>query len=95
MFYTYDRIYTNITNYYTVSNKGSDDVVHMLHFLIKHLKPYIRDLHTFRELYNGQNNNFTVIRFLHYITVVSKIFDKITVTYPVRGYTHLWSMVKT
>nr|CAD7198010.1 unnamed protein product [Timema douglasi] len=34
---------------------------------------------------SGQNNNFTLFRYLHYMTVTFKRFQKITVTFPTRA----------
>ncbi|KAJ8887890.1 hypothetical protein PR048_007374 [Dryococelus australis] len=37
----------------------------------------------------GQNNNWTVIRFLHYVAVVLKRFDKVQFTYPIRSHSYM------
>lgn len=80
-FYTYDQ---------TTGSKGSDDVVSMLyHFFSNILSNDVREIHIFCDSCSGQNKNWTVLRFLHYTTVVLKRFDKITVTYPVRGHSYM------
>lgn len=80
-FYTYDQ---------TVAKKGSDDVASMLyHFFMNILDPEIREIHIFCDSCGGQNKNKTIIKFLHYVTVNLKRFDKITVTYPIRGHSYM------
>lgn len=80
-FYCYDQ---------TVAKKGSDEVVSMLHhFFTEVLSPQVRDLHMFADSCGGQNKNFTVIKYLHYCTVVLKRFDSVTLTFPVRGHSYM------
>lgn len=80
-FYCYDQ---------TVAKKGSDDVVSMLHhFFTEVLSPQVRNLHIFADSCGGQNKNFTVIKYLHYCTVVLKKFDSVTLTFPVRGHSYM------
>lgn len=82
-FYTYDQ---------TVAKKGSDDVTFMLHhFILNMLDPSVRELHIFCDSCSGQNKNFTLIRFLHYMTVEQKMFDVVSVTFLI---THIWSQTK-
>ena len=49
----------------------------------------VRELQTFCDSCDGQNKNWAIITFLHYVTVVLKRFNKITVTYPVRGHSYM------
>lgn len=80
-FYTYDE---------TVGKKGSNEVVSMLHhFFINYLKPNVREIHIFCDSCGGQNKNYTMIRFLHYMTTIVKRFDTLIVTYPIRGHSYL------
>lgn len=82
-FYTYDQ---------TLAKKGSDGVTSMLHhFILNMLDPSVRELHIFCDSCSGQNKNFTLIRFLHYMAVEQKMFDVVTVTFLI---THIWSQTK-
>jgi hypothetical protein len=80
-FYTYDE---------SVARKGSDDVSSMLaHFFTHCLDEKVRVLEIFCDSCGGQNKNYTVFRFLHYMVHVEKRFDSITVTFPVRGHSYM------
>lgn len=59
IFYTYPQ---------TVAKKGSDDVVSLLnHFCFNFLDAEVRHLEIFCDSCAGQNKNFTLLRFLHYL----------------------------
>lgn len=80
-FYTYDQ---------TVANKGSEDVVSMLnHFITNHLDKRVKHFELFCDSCSGQNKNFNLIRYLHYITVTQKVFESVTITFPVRGHSYM------
>ena len=58
-FYTYNE---------TRGKKGADDVISMLyHFSSVTLLPEVRHLEIFCDSCAGQNENYTVVRFLHYL----------------------------
>nr|CAD7265023.1 unnamed protein product [Timema shepardi] len=79
--YTYDQ---------TVARKGANDVVSMLHHFINTFLDFeVEELNIFCDSASGQNKNFTMFRYLHYMTVTSKRFQKITVTFPIRGHSFM------
>lgn len=81
VFYTYDE---------SVARKGADDVCSMLnHFLLNLLDPQVRDLIIFCDSCAGQNKNYTVIRFLHYIVHKINRFNSVKVVFPIRGHSYL------
>ncbi|XP_046678028.1 uncharacterized protein LOC124365935 [Homalodisca vitripennis] len=74
----------------TEGKKGSDDVSSFLHnFVYEHLDEKIRHLHIFCDSCSGQNKNFTMIRFLHYLVYEAKKLDSIKVTFPLRGHSYM------
>lgn len=59
IFYTYDE---------TVKRKGADDVCKMLeHYFFKILDSKVKQLIFFCDSCAGQNKNYTIIRFFHYM----------------------------
>lgn len=79
--YTYDQ---------TVANKGSDDVCSFLYdFFFEKLPFIVRKLELFCDNCGGQNKNWTVLRFLHWLVHVKKRFDSIKITFPIRGHSYL------
>lgn len=71
-------------------HKGADEVSSMLFdFIFNQLSNSVRELHIYCDSCCGQNKNFTVIRFLHYLVHETKRLDKITVTFPVRGHSYM------
>lgn len=80
-FYTYDE---------TVARKGADDVCSMLdHFITNFLDQRVREFVIFCDSCAGQNKNYTVIRYLHYMVSVKKRFDCAKVVFPERGHSYL------
>lgn len=74
----------------TVAKKGSDDVCSLLHnFLYNYLNPEVRQLEIFCDSCGGQNKNYTMFRFLHYVVHVEKRLDFIKVTFPIRGHSYM------
>lgn len=81
VFYTYDQ---------TEGKKGADDVVSMLdHFVHNYLDPSVEELRIFCDSCSGQNKNYTMLRYFHYMTVVKKRFMELTITFPVRGHSYM------
>lgn len=81
IFYTYVE---------TVGGKGPNEVVSMLnHYIFTQLKTSVRHLHLFCDSCAGQNKNFTVFRYLHYVVHVAKRLSSVKVTFPVRGHSYL------
>lgn len=74
----------------TLLKKGADEVSSFLfHFIMNYLPPEIEHLHIFCDGAGGQNKNYTIIRFIHYITTVVRRLKSIRITYPVRGHSYL------
>lgn len=81
IFYTYDQ---------TIARKGSDEVVSFLnHFITKILPAEVKVLELFCDSCAGQNKNYLVFRYLHYITTIKKRFDSFKITFPARGHSYL------
>ena len=76
VFYTYDE---------AVAKKGADDVCSMLYNL---LPMEIKDLAIFGDSCAGQNKNFTVFRFLHYLVTKKNRFDAVKMIFPIRGHSY-------
>jgi len=74
----------------TIGGKGSNEVVSFLHhFIFVQLDARVRHLHIFCDSCGGQNKNFTVFRYLHYVVHVTKRLDSIVVTFPIRGHSYM------
>lgn len=81
IFYTYPEV---------CGKKGSDDVASVLcDFIFNHLDPRVDELTIFCDSCGGQNKNFTIFRFLHYIVHFTKRLKSIKVVFPVRGHSYL------
>lgn len=71
----------------TVGKKGSDNVCSLLHhFLYNYLDMKIRNLEIFCDSCGGQNKNYTMMRFLHYVVHMEKRLDSVKMTFPIRGH---------
>lgn len=83
VFYTYPQ---------TIAKKGADDVMSLLyHFCAEVLPTQVRHLRIFCDSCAGQNKNFTLVRFLHYLVHGKQRFDSIEVIFPMRGHSYLES----
>lgn len=81
VFYTYDE---------SVAKKGADDVCSMIdHFVSSILPENVRKLVIFCDSCAGQNKNYTVIRYLHYLVTQKNRFDRVNVVFPIRGHSYL------
>ncbi|CAH1114837.1 unnamed protein product [Psylliodes chrysocephalus] len=85
---------TNSATFYCypeiIGRKGSNDVASLLHyFIFVQLSSKVRHLRIFCDSCGGQNKNFTVFRYLHYVVHVVKRLDTIQVIFPVRGYSYM------
>lgn len=73
-----------------MANKGADDVCSMLnHFSNFVLPQSVRKLVIFCDSCAGQNKNYTVIRYLHYVVCNIKRFDTVKIIFPIRGHSYL------
>lgn len=85
---------TNSATFYCypeiIGGKGSNEVASLLHyFIFVQLSSNIRHLRIFCDSCGGQNKNFTVFRYLHYVVHIAKRLDSIEVTFPVRGHSYM------
>jgi hypothetical protein len=65
--------------------KGSNSVCSFIHDVLKQLmNPQIKNIIIFSDSAGGQNRNYTVLKFLTYVSDFYKV--KITHVYPVRGH---------
>lgn len=81
LFYTYPQI---------IAKKGADEVMPFLyHFSMNVLNQKVKHLHIFCDSCAGQNKNFTLVRFLHFLVHKLERFDCIKVTFPERGHSYL------
>lgn len=81
IFYTYPE---------TVSKKGPNEVVSFLvHFLYNYVSDTVKHLHIFCDGAGGQNKNFILFRFMHYVVHEMKKLNSIQVTFPERGHSYL------
>lgn len=78
LFYTYTELN---------GKKGSDAVASIIHhFILNKLDSEIWDLHIFYDGCGGQNKNYTILRFFHYLVRMIKRLDNVYVTFVIRGY---------
>lgn len=81
VFYTYDE---------SVARKGADDVCSMLeHFVCNELCSEVRHFIIFCDSCAGQNKNYTMLRFLHYMVHMKNRFDSVKIVFPIRGHSYM------
>lgn len=69
--------------------KRRPDVSFLHHFIETFLPEDIRTLHLFCDSCGGQNKNYTVFRYLHWLIHGQQRFEQIHMTFPVRGHSYL------
>ena len=80
-FFSYDE---------TIARKGSDEVCSMLHYYLNNvLSPEVSDIELFCDGCSGQNKNYTLFRFLHWLVHTKKRFRSIIIRFPIRGHSYL------
>ncbi|XP_050311864.1 uncharacterized protein LOC126747345 [Anthonomus grandis grandis] len=73
----------------TIAKKGADEVASLLHdFCHNILGQTVRCLEIFCHSCAGQNKNYTIIRLLHHMVHKEGRFDKIKITFPIRGHSY-------
>lgn len=81
IFYAYTEV---------IAKKGSNEVVSFLdNYITEFLDPRIKILRIFCDSCGGQNKNFTLFRYLHYLVHTRKRFEKVHVTFPIRGHSYM------
>ena len=74
----------------TVAKKGADEVASMLlHYFQQNIAQTVTHLRLFCDSCAGQNKNWTIIRFLHYLVVHKKMFTEIKIFFPIRGHSYM------
>ena len=74
----------------TVGCKGSNEVVSFLnHYVHNELSPQVTELEIFCDSCGGQNKNYTLIRYCHYVVCVLKKLTSIKLTFPIVGHSYL------
>ena len=58
-------------------------------FIHSYLDESVENLKVFCDGCAGQNKNFTVLRYFHYMTVERKRFKEVTIVFPVRGHSYM------
>ncbi|GFO46735.1 hypothetical protein PoB_007324000 [Plakobranchus ocellatus] len=62
----------------------------MLHHFIKNfISPEVRSLELFCDGCSGQNKNYTLLHFLHFLVHTKKRFTSISLRFPIRGHSYL------
>lgn len=81
VFYTYTEV---------EGNKGANEVISFLHnYVTEVLDPKIRDLVIFCDSCSGQNKNYAVFFYLHFLIHNIKRLDSIKIVYPMRGHSYM------
>lgn len=74
----------------TRGKKGVNGVCSLFHdFVHNSLSQEVREIEIYSDSCSGQNKNYTVFRFMHYLIHTEKRFDKITMIFPVRGHSYM------
>ncbi|XP_065675039.1 uncharacterized protein LOC136091418 [Hydra vulgaris] len=74
----------------TIGKKGLNDVASMLlHYFIEILSKVVTHLQLFCNSCPGQNKNWTMLRFLHYMVHQKKRFENIKLSFPIRGHSYM------
>jgi hypothetical protein len=80
-YYTYNEM---------IARKGADDVISMLdHFIFNYVPASVVKLKIFCDSCPGQNKNYSMLRYLHYIVCMKGRLHNVNVIYPVRGHSYL------
>ena len=80
-FYAYDE---------TTAKKGATDVCSILKYHIDHfIGESVETLDIFCDSCAGQNKNYTVLRYCHYLVNHAKRFKIIKLTFPIRGHSYM------
>lgn len=81
IFYTYTK---------DVGNKGANEVISFLHnYVSEILDPKVKVLVIFCDSCSGQNKNYAVFLYLHYIVHTIKRLDSVKIVFPIRGHSYM------
>lgn len=74
----------------THGRKGANEVTSFLNqYITTILSPEVQHLNIFCDSSGGQNKNYTLFRYLHYIVHEQKRLQSVLVTFPIRGHSYL------
>ena len=74
----------------STAKKGADDVCSMWSdFINEHVSDEITELHLFCDGCPGQNKNWTVRKFCHYLVHHLQRFELVKITFPIRGHSYM------
>ncbi|KAJ8887244.1 hypothetical protein PR048_013459 [Dryococelus australis] len=74
----------------TTGKKEADDVALMLwDFICNHLDDNVEVMEIYSDSCCGQNKNYTIFRFLHYVVHYTKHLKKVTMTFPECGHSYV------
>ena len=59
------------------------------HYFQQNIPQTVTHLRLFCDSCAGQNKNWTIIRFLHYLVVHKKMFEEIKILFPIRGHSYM------
>ncbi|KAJ4438568.1 hypothetical protein ANN_14515 [Periplaneta americana] len=82
VFYTY-------TEKKTGKNVANEVISFLVHYCEFELSSNVRHLELFCDCCSGQNKNYAVVRYLHYMVHEEKRFSSIHVTFPIRGPSYM------
>lgn len=74
-----------------IAKKGSNDVVSMLDDFLRNIDCSIKTVHIFCDSCAGQNKNWTVFRYLHFLVLKLHKFTEVFVHFPIRGHSYMES----
>lgn len=73
-----------------MGSKGADEVTSMLNYFIFYiLDSQVKHLEIFCDSCSGQNKNYLVIKFCHYVVSIVKRLESIKITFPIRGHSYM------
>ena len=74
----------------TVAKKGAHDVCSMLyHFIERYIPQVVTRLDVFCDGCAGQNKNYTLLRFMHWLVNTKRRFEHSSIRFPICGHSYL------
>ncbi|GFO42190.1 voltage-dependent calcium channel unc-36 [Plakobranchus ocellatus] len=73
----------------SVGKKGANEVASMLLHYFETLPPEVTHLRLFCDSCGGQNKNYTILRFAHFMVNVRTKFEHIKMVFPIRGHSYM------
>lgn len=74
----------------TFAKKGPNEVLSFLfHYITNFMDNNVKHLHIFCDSAGGQNKNYSMFRFIHYVVHKTKLLESIRITFPERGHSYM------